>query len=166
MSIPGFSALVATAMPDTRPPPPTGTTIVSTSGTASRISNPTVPCPAMILASSNAGTNVAPVSAADRDAVRERAGEVGAREHHLGLVHLGARDLRERRVGGHHDRRRDPEPVGVVGEALRVVAGRRGDDAAGPSRVGEPEQEVERAAFLERGRELEVLELRARPARR
>ena len=77
-------------MPDTRPPPPTGTTIVSTSGTASSISKPTVPCPAMILASSNAGTNVAPVSAARASAVVSALGEVGAREHHFGLVHLGA----------------------------------------------------------------------------
>ena len=81
--------------------------------------------------------SVAPLSAAASSRRRERAGEVGAGEHHLGLVDLGARDLRERRVGGHHDRRRDPEPVRVVGEALRVVAGRRGDDARGPRRVRE-----------------------------
>ena len=96
---------------------------------------------------------------------RERAGEVGAREHHLGFVDLGARDLGERRVGGHDDGRRDPEPVGVVGEALRVVAGRRGHDPFGPVRLRQRQEEVEGAPFLERRRELQVLELQRRPGR-
>jgi len=41
----GLSACSTMAVPDSRPPPPTGTRIASQSGTCSRISNPYVPCP-------------------------------------------------------------------------------------------------------------------------
>ena len=40
-----------------------------------------------------------------------------------------------------------------------MIAGRRGNHAAGPLVVGQLEQFIERAAFLEGGGELEVLEL-------
>ena len=50
--IDGFTAFAATAMPEIKPPPPIGTTSVSRSGTASSISSPTVPCPAMTSGSS------------------------------------------------------------------------------------------------------------------
>ena len=99
------------------------------------------------------------MSAASVERGRERAGEVVADEHHFGAMDFGAGDLGERRAGRHDDRRRDAEPVGVVGEALRVVSGGRRHDAAWRGRVREGEQEVERAPLLERGRELQVLEL-------
>src|SRR5690606_18341395 len=63
----------------------------------------------------------------------------------------------------------DAEPRRVVGDRLRVVAGAHGDDAAPPLVGGEREELVERAALLEGGGELQVLELeedlRAREAR-
>ena len=46
----------AAAMPDSRPPPPSGATIASTSGRSSRISRPAVPLPAMNRSSSNGCT--------------------------------------------------------------------------------------------------------------
>ncbi len=52
ISMPGLSALAATAMPAIRPPPPTATTSVSRSGTACSISMPTVPWPATMASSS------------------------------------------------------------------------------------------------------------------
>ena len=39
---------MAKAAPAIKPPPPTGIMHASTSGTCSKISNPTVPCPARI----------------------------------------------------------------------------------------------------------------------
>jgi hypothetical protein len=56
-------ALAAIAMPAINPPPPIGTTIVSTSGTSSMISSPSVPWPAITAASSNACTNAMPRAA-------------------------------------------------------------------------------------------------------
>ena len=54
----------ARAMPEMTPPPPIGTTTVSTSGTWSMISSPRVPCPAITAGWSNGGMNTAPVWAA------------------------------------------------------------------------------------------------------
>ena len=45
------SALVATPIPEISPPPPTGTTIASKSGSSSIISKATVPCPDITLSS-------------------------------------------------------------------------------------------------------------------
>ena len=45
----GLRVLTATATPAMRPPPPTGMTMASTSGTWVRISRPIVPCPARML---------------------------------------------------------------------------------------------------------------------
>ena len=50
---PGRSDVAAIAVPDRRPPPPTGATIASRSGTSSTSSSAAVPCPAITLASSN-----------------------------------------------------------------------------------------------------------------
>ena len=47
MRMAGLRPLAAIAMPDASPPPPTGITIVRTSGHCSRISRPTVPWPAI-----------------------------------------------------------------------------------------------------------------------
>ena len=73
----------------------------------------------------------------------------------------GARalDLHRRREARHDDRRRNAEPLRVPGHALRVVAGRDGDHAAGTLRGVELREPVQCAALLERGRELKVLEL-------
>ena len=63
--ISGCRSRSSVATPASSPPPPTGTT--TTSGarpSCSRISRPTVPCPAIVRGSSNAGTIVAPVRAA------------------------------------------------------------------------------------------------------
>ena len=53
----------------------------------------------------------------------------------------------------------DAEPVGVVGDGLGVVAGRHGHHPSRPLVGVELEQLVQRAPLLERGDELEVLEL-------
>ena len=58
----GWSIFTAEATPEASPPPPIGTTMVSTSGRSSMISSPMVPCPAMTIGSSNGWMNVAPVS--------------------------------------------------------------------------------------------------------
>ena len=47
----------------------------------------------------------------------------------------------------------------MVGDRLGVVAGAHRDDAAAALRVGQREQLVQRAALLEGGGELQVLEL-------
>ena len=52
-----------------------------------------------------------------------------------------------------------PRRLGVIGDALRVVAGRHGDDAALALVRRQGRQPVERAALLEGGGELQVLEL-------
>ena len=61
----GRSALTATATPEISPPPPMATTIVATSGHCSRISSPTVPCPAITSRWSNGWISTAPVRAAN-----------------------------------------------------------------------------------------------------
>ena len=66
----GVTALARRAMPLMSPPPPTATTIVSTSGQASRISRPTVPPPAITSAWLYGETKVAPVDVAYSIAIR------------------------------------------------------------------------------------------------
>ena len=80
-------------------------------------------------------------------------------QHHVGAVTFRLRHLYGGRVGGHHDHGFDAEPVGVIGEALRMIARRRRDHALGARRLVELEQRVERAAFLIGGGELQILEL-------
>jgi len=60
----GASALSASAMPLISPPPPIGTTSVSSSGTSSRISSAIVPWPSITAGSSKGCTSVAPRSRA------------------------------------------------------------------------------------------------------
>ena len=47
----------------------------------------------------------------------------------------------------------------MIGDALRMVAGRHGDDATAALLIGELQQRVQCAALLEGGGELQVLEL-------
>ena len=54
----GFMDLAAKATPEISPPPPIGTTIMSRSGSSSRISSPTVPWPAIIFSSSKGAMKV------------------------------------------------------------------------------------------------------------
>ena len=72
---PGFFALTAIAIPASTPPPPHGTTTVSTSGACSTISSPTVPWPATTSVLSKGWISTAPVCssnsrAADRASSR------------------------------------------------------------------------------------------------
>jgi hypothetical protein len=68
-------------------------------------------------------------------------------------------DLHERGAVGHHDGGGDAELGRVIGDTLRVVASRHGDDASRLFRIRQRQQAVERSALLERRRELQVLEL-------
>ena len=77
-----------------------------------------------------------------------------ARAVACGLLHLHCR-----RAAGHDDGGRNAETGGVVGHALRMVACGHRNDAALALLFGQVEQAVQRAALLERGGELEVLEL-------
>jgi hypothetical protein len=62
-------------------------------------------------------------------------------------------------VPRHDDGHRNAEPLAVIGDRLRMVAGRRRDHAARALLLGQLQQFVERAALLVGGGELEVLEL-------
>ena len=57
----------------------------------------------------------------------------------------------------------DPEAAGVVGDALRVVAGRSRDDAVRLLFGRQVREEVAGPPFLERAGELKVLELQPDP---
>ncbi len=146
-------------MPEISPPPPIGTTSVSSCGHVLEhlerdralaghdqrvVVRRNVEQPALGLDDMGVGDGVVEAFAVEDD----------RRAVALGLAHL--------HVGGearHDDGRRDAEPPGVIGETLRVVAGARGDHAARALGGVEAEQLVERAAFLVGGGELEVLEL-------
>ncbi|MNL35704.1 hypothetical protein D3C87_1577470 [compost metagenome] len=52
ISMPGFKALAAVAIPEIKPPPPMAITSVSSCGWSSSISSATVPCPEMTASSS------------------------------------------------------------------------------------------------------------------
>ena len=81
-------------------------------------------------------------------------------QHHLGVEAAGALHLHHGRIHGHHDHGPQAQALCVVGHALGVVAGGRGDHTADRlARLDQRGQLVERAALLERGRELQVFEL-------
>ncbi len=95
----GARASIAQPIPETRPPPPRGTTTMARSSTSSTSSRPSVPCPATIAGSSKGWTKCSPASArpglGEHDAVVERV----ALEVHRGAVAdrrlgLGDRGLR------------------------------------------------------------------------
>src|SRR5581483_7438159 len=80
-------------------------------------------------------------------------------ENHLGAVTTRVHHLDAGRVARHHDHRRYTESTSVVGHALRVVAGRGRDDTACTLLGAQRQKFVERAALLETGGELVILEL-------
>ena len=80
-------------------------------------------------------------------------------EHDFGAERLRALDLEDRRRRGHADDGLDAELLRGVGDALRVVAGRRRDDAFRLFFVRELADLVVGAAQLECARVLQVLRL-------
>src|SRR5438876_32737 len=72
----------ATAIPETSPPPPTGTTITAASGTSSRISRPTVPWPPSV-AEEKTGVRC------NRPAIASRAARTSSRESSAAMERLG-----------------------------------------------------------------------------
>ncbi|MGX1387765.1 hypothetical protein AB7M66_008896 [Bradyrhizobium japonicum] len=90
--------------------------------------------------------------------IRGRLLQRRARHHHLGAVVLGVLDLHHGRADRHDDGGGNAEPLGVIGDALRVVARRHRDDAARTLLRRQRSEPVERTPLLERGGELEVFE--------
>ena len=82
-----------------------------------------------------------------------------ADEDDLGAEAARVLDLHARGEARHDDRRRDAHALRVVGDRLGVVAGRDREHALGALGGRELRHLVERAALLERGGELQVLEL-------
>ena len=76
----------------------------------------------------------------------------------LGAVTPGVFDLHHRRTHGHHDAGGYAEPIGVIGHALRMIAGRHCDHAALSFVRRQRQQSIERAALLEGRGKLQVLE--------
>ena len=154
-----MSAFSASPMPPISPPPPTGTSTASRSGTCSASSRPIVPWPAMTRGSSKGWTKTSPRSAS----ISTRAGiglvVVLSVQDDLGAVPPRPRDLAQRRPGRHGDDRGDAEAGRVKGHGEAVVARARRHDAAASLGGTELEQGIGGAALLERARHLEVLEL-------
>ena len=102
---------------------------------AASISSATVPWPAITAGSSNAGTIVAPV----RAAIAPASAVASVRVAPWSTTCAPSVSVRVILVNGvtlgHHDRRVDAEQPRVVGDALRVVAGRGRDHALGPLRA-------------------------------
>ncbi len=80
-------------------------------------------------------------------------------QHHLRPEAAGMLDLHGRRGLGHDDGDRRPQPLAMIGQTLGMIAGRGGDDAAPTLFLAQAQQLVQRAALLEGGGELQVLEL-------
>ncbi len=152
-------SLSAVATPEASPPPPIASTTVSTSGTWSRISRPSVPLPRHDVGVVEGGDEHRPVLGGPRLRRLVRLVEDVARELHVGAVVARRLELRERGPDGHEDRRPDAELAGRERDALCVVACGGGHDARGLLRVGELREAVVRAADLVRAGPLEVLAL-------
>ncbi len=98
-----------------------------------------------------------------------------ALQHDVGAMEGRVGDLGEGRAGRHHNRGGDAEQLRMIGNALRMIACRGGDDTVPTLLRQEMGEEVSRPSLLERTRELQVLELhpqigardlRERPCRR
>ena len=124
-----------------------------TSGSSSASSRPIVPWPAITVASSNACTNVAPVSSARASAATERLVEAAPGEHRLRAVVARRVDLGHRRVLRHEHRRADRRarapPRRRPGRGCPALAA---ITPAARCVVAERRELVDRAAHLERRR--------------
>ncbi len=98
---------------------------------------------------------------AARDFLRAgaRFAEIGPFQHHRGAELAAIGHLDQRRELRHHHGHRDPQQRAVIGDALRVVARRGGDDAATARLRRQPQQRIARAALLEAAGALQVIEL-------
>ena len=85
--------------------------------------------------------------------------QVLASQHNRGAEFLGPADLVERCVLGHDDGRRNSQPFGMVRDPLGMIAGGHRDHAAFARAGVQTLQLDQRAAILERSRELEIFEL-------
>ena len=141
------------------PPPPTGTTIASSFGRGREQLERDRALARDDQRIVERGHEPRAGSSGDRLRVRERGRVVVAFELDPRAVMRGVRDLRERCVGRHHDRRRDAEQSRVIRDALRVVPGRGRDHAERAGFGRQVREEVAGAALLERAGELLVLEL-------
>ena len=150
------SARAIVAQPEMRPPPPTGTTSVSSGPASSISSSAAVPC---------AGHHERVVVRADelepslgRECAAERLAIVGVAvvRDDLGPVAARRLDLRDRRVGGHQDRRQRAQQPRGERDGLCVVARRVRHDRR-PR--GQRRDLRVRAAELERARTLQALRL-------
>ena len=115
-------------MPEISPPPPIGTISVSSSGCVGEHFERD-----RALAGDDRRVVIGmdghqPLVARQRVGGLARGDEAVALQHDRRAEAFGAVDLGEGRALGHHDRRRDAEPARVIGDALRVVAGRHRDD--------------------------------------
>jgi hypothetical protein len=81
-----------------------------------------------------------------------------ARQQNLGAELAGLLDLGERRELRHDDGRRNAQALGVIGDALGMVAGGHGDHAPLGLLVAEALELDQGAAVLEGARVLEALE--------
>ena len=86
-----------------------------------------------------------------------RVGHRLAVQHHGRAVRFGRRDLHERRRHRHHDGGRNVQPLRMIGDRLRVIAGRHRDDAARAFGLAQRGELHQRAALLERVGDLQVL---------
>ena len=132
-------------------------------GDPATISRPTVPCPAMICGSSYGGTSVAPSVATICERAFHAIGGRRARELDARAQTLGAAALRGSDRRRHHDDRRHAEHLRRERDRLRVVAGRRRNDAARAYGSGIPFEKVVRAAQLEGAAALQHLGLEPHP---
>ena len=128
----GWSIFTAAATPEASPPPPIGTTMVSTSGRSSMISSPMVPCPAMTIGSSNGWMNVAPVSCWNPAGLGVCVVVYAAVEHDVrAQLRAWPSPLRAGAPAGMTMVAGTPKAPRRQRNALRVVARRRCDHTAG-----------------------------------
>ena len=119
---------------------------------------PTVPCPATTNGSSKGCDEHLVFARGDVAGPRRRLIEAGALEQHLRAEIKRVFDLGEGGRFRHHDGRRNAQPPGVIGDALGVIAGAHGGNAALALFRRKRLEAIEGAALLEGSGELPVLE--------
>ena len=100
-------------------------------------------------------------SARAHDAVRMLGGftQSIAVQYHFCPVRTGVFDLHKGSVAGHHDRRRNSQTMRMIGHGLAMIAGRHRTYTICAFRAAQLQQPIERTAFLERGRKLQIFKL-------